>query len=67
MAWVAIDKNGDEVIFDFKPYRRNDFFQAKDFGDDIYLPKAPSRNLQAETLHGKMMQLNLKKNSYART
>ena len=24
MAWVAVNKNGEEVIFDFEPYRWND-------------------------------------------
>lgn len=26
MAWVTVHKNGDEVIFDFEPYRWNDSF-----------------------------------------
>ena len=39
MAWVAVHKNGKEVIFDFEPYRWNDSFWVEDIGDDIYLPK----------------------------
>ena len=45
MAWVAVHKNGGEVIFDFEPHRRNDFFWAKDFGNDIYLPKGTIKKL----------------------
>ena len=45
MAWVAVNKNGGEVIFDFEPYRRHDFFWAKDFGNDIYLPKGTIKKL----------------------
>ena len=45
MAWVAVDKNGDEVIFDFEPHRWNDSFWAEDFGDYIYLPKGTIKKL----------------------
>lgn len=45
MAWVAVDKNGDEVIFEFEPYRWKDVFWTKDFGDDIYLPKGSIKKL----------------------
>ena len=46
MAWVAVDKNGDEVIFDFEPHRWNKFCSAEDFSDDIYLlPKGTIKKL----------------------
>lgn len=45
MAWVAVHKNGDEVIFDFEPYRWNDSFWVEDTGDDIYLPKGTIKKL----------------------
>ena len=45
MAWVAVNKNGDEVLFDFEPERYNDFFWVEDVGDDIYLPKGTIKKL----------------------
>jgi hypothetical protein len=45
MAWVAVHKNGDEVIFDFEPYRWNDSFWVEDIADDIYLPKGTIKKL----------------------
>lgn len=45
MAWVAVNKNGDEVLFDFEPERYNDFFWVADVGDDIYLPKGSIKKL----------------------
>ena len=45
MAWVAVHKNGSEVIFDFEPYRWNDSFWVEDTGDDIYLPKGTIKKL----------------------
>ena len=45
MAWVAVNKNGDEVIFDFEPYRWNYFCWVEDVGDDIYLPKGTIKKL----------------------
>lgn len=45
MAWVAVNKNGDEVLFDFEPERYNDFFWVEDVGDDIYLPKGSIKKL----------------------
>lgn len=50
MAWVAVHKNGDEVIFDFKPYRYNDFFWVVDDGDDIYIPKGTIKKLIGKEL-----------------
>ena len=46
MAWVAVHKNGDEVIFDYEPERWNDSFWVEDIGDDIYLPKGGHGNVQ---------------------
>ena len=45
MAWVAVNKNGDEVLFDFEPERYNNFFWVEDVGDDIYLPKGSIKKL----------------------
>lgn len=45
MAWIAVNKNGKEVIFDFKPERYNDFFWVVDVGDDVYLPKGSIKKL----------------------
>lgn len=45
MAWVAVNKNGVEVIFSFKPYRWNNSYWVEDFTDDIYLPKGTIKKL----------------------
>lgn len=45
MAWVAVDRSGKEVIFDFKPYRRHDFFWVAYIGDFLYLPKGSIKKL----------------------
>ncbi len=45
MAWVAVDKNGNEVIFEFELYRWNDFFWVEDTGDYIDLPKGSIKKL----------------------
>ena len=45
MAWVAVHKNGNEVIFDFEPYRWNDFLWGEDTGNYIYLPKGTIKKL----------------------
>ena len=51
MAWVAICKNGTEIIFDFKPYRKDDFFWMVDTGDDVILPKGTIKKLIGRDLH----------------
>ena len=50
MIWVAVDKNGNEVIFEFKPYRWNDFFWVEDTGDYIDLPKGTIKKLIGKDL-----------------
>ena len=50
MAWIAANKNGVEVIFDFEPYRWNDFFWVEDTGDDIYIPKGTIKKLIGKDL-----------------
>ena len=45
MAGVAVHKYGDEVIFDFEPYRWNVFVWVEGRGDDIYLPKGTIKKL----------------------
>lgn len=49
MAWVAVDKNGDEVLFDFEPERYNSLW-VEDVGDDIYLPKGTIKKLIGKDL-----------------
>lgn len=43
MAWVAVDKNGSEAIYDDKPIRNNvsNWWQSYGFGDEnvIELPQ----------------------------
>lgn len=45
MAWVAVDKNEDEVIFDFEPHRWNDSIWVEDTSDNIPLPKGTIKKL----------------------
>lgn len=51
MAWIAVNKNGKEIIFDFKPERYNDFFWVVDVGDDVYLPKGTIKKLIGRDLN----------------
>lgn len=60
MAWVAVNKNGDEVLFDFEPERYNDFFWVEDVGDDIYLPKGSIKKLIGRELSWKDEPVELK-------
>ena len=40
MAWVAVDKDGDENIYDVKPIREKEFWDVTDRDDSsIKLPK----------------------------
>ena len=50
MAWVAVNKSGSEVIFDFEPYRWNDSLWVEDTADDIYLPKGSIKKLIGKDL-----------------
>lgn len=45
MAWVAVNKNGDEVIFEFEPERKQDLFWVEYIGDFLYLPKGSIKKL----------------------
>lgn len=61
MAWVAVDKIGEELISRTEPFRVGDYW----IGDSIFhLPKGALRNSSEENLLLKMSQSNLKKNSY---
>ena len=50
MAWVAVNKNGAEVIFDFEPERWNDSFWVADIGADICLPEGTIKRLVGRDL-----------------
>ncbi len=39
MAWVAVDYNGIEGVYDSKPDRYNDCFWIQRWGDSVSLPK----------------------------
>ena len=45
MAWVAVNKNGEEVIFEFEPERKQDLFWVEYIGDFLYLPKGSIKKL----------------------
>ena len=61
MAWVAVQKNGVEVIFDFKPKRWNNFYWVVEIGDDIYLPKGTINKLIGRDLTWQDEPVKLKK------
>ena len=45
MAWVAIDANGQEAIFEFEPERKQDLFWVEYIGDFLYLPRGSIKKL----------------------
>lgn len=38
MAWLAVDKNGEEWVFINKPIRKNDFYTSEDYDKCLLLP-----------------------------
>jgi len=47
-AWVAVDKDGDEIITTYQPFRATGYWNS-DF-DKIYLPKGSIKRLIGHTL-----------------
>lgn len=46
MAWIAVDKDGSEFIYEYEPYRFYGIFLANDDCDDnIFVPKGTSLKL----------------------
>lgn len=51
MAWLAVDKNGDEYIYRYRPSRRGSFwddciyYDDESFLTDIELPKGSIKKL----------------------
>lgn len=68
MAWLAVDKDGTEVICNTVPYRDTvDFMWCIEnsfYSGAVQLPKGTIKNFLEESLHGKMSLWNLKVNSY---
>lgn len=55
MTWLAVDKNGEEWIFDLKPVRRNEIWSIEvgcDYseGQSIQLPKGSFKKLIGKEL-----------------
>lgn len=50
MAWVAVDYNGIEGIYDSKPVRYNNCFWIQEWGDSVSLPKGSIEKLTGRTL-----------------
>lgn len=59
MAWVAVDYNGDEYVYDTKPKRYNDLFWVIEWGDDVYLPKGSIKKLIGRDLDWESNPVNL--------
>ena len=53
MAWVAVDYNGIEGVYDSKPERYNDCFWIQNWGDSVSLPKGSIKKLIGRDLNWK--------------
>lgn len=52
MAWLAVDKSGDEYIYDYEPVRASNFYWIMDcdkhgefIGESVELPKGSVKKL----------------------
>lgn len=52
MAWLAVDKSGEEYIYDYEPVRANNFYWTADcdkhgesIGESVELPKGSIKKL----------------------
>ena len=50
MAWLAVDKNGKEYIYEAKPFRGDECFFPSDVSGCIELPKGSIKKLIGKTL-----------------
>lgn len=48
MAWLAVNKNGDEVIYNFEPFRDRNIFIGE--GGCVQLPKGTIKKLIGKDL-----------------
>jgi hypothetical protein len=49
MAWIAVNKNGDEVIYQSKPYKLVEEFQT-DYEEFIFVPNGTSLKLTGKQM-----------------
>lgn len=66
MAWVAVNKDGSETIYEVKPYKYNDeWISRKDGWERPYqyfdIPQGSIKKLIGKSCLGMMSQLNLNK------
>ena len=57
MAWVAVDENGDEFIYESEPYRLQNYWYMCD-NYFVELPKGSVEKLLGKNYLGMMSQLN---------
>lgn len=50
MVWVAVDKNGDEYAYGWKPVRMESVFSDDDEGETVELPKGSIEKLIGKVL-----------------
>lgn len=50
MAWVAVDYNDIEGVYDFKPDRYNDCFWIPKYGDMVFFLKGSIKKLIGKDL-----------------
>ena len=48
MAWLAVEKNGDEYVFDYKPYRENNYWFCEICG--VELPQGTIKKIIGRNL-----------------
>ncbi len=50
MAYVAVDNDGDEIIFEFPPKRSHNHVDWMGGGGSVYLPEGSIEKLTGKTL-----------------
>ena len=60
MAWVAVDKNGDEYVYSYKPYRDKGLVWLMSIGNNVELPKGSIKKLIGRELTWSDEQQKLK-------
>ena len=64
MAWLAVDKNGREYIYEAKPFRGDECFFPSDDGNCVELPKGTIKKLINKTLTWRNNPVEIKEQYY---
>lgn len=60
MAWVAVNKNGSEKIFDFEPERYEEIWVPRAYTNGVYIPKGTIKKLINKELNWEDNPIELK-------